>query len=54
MNAAYNNVIWAVVWGIVLALLIVSLFWRPALYILMGAAALFVALFIHDFVKYIN
>lgn len=52
MDANSNNIIWAVVWGLVLALCLVSLLWRPAIYILIGIAALFVALFIHDFVKF--
>ena len=52
MDAKYNNIIWAVVWWIVLALCLVSLLWRPAVYVLMGIAALFMALFIYDFLKH--
>lgn len=43
------SLFWMVVWAVVFALAIVTIFWRPAVYFLAVIALVFLVLFIHDY-----
>ena len=42
---------WAVVWFIVLAFAVAGRFWVPAIYVVIGIAALFCGIFIAEYIR---
>ncbi len=45
------NLIWVVVWGLVLAGAILGMFWKPALWIIVGVSAFMLAVFAAEFIR---
>lgn len=46
------NIFWCIVWGVILALAIVAIFWGRAIIITAVVAACFFCAFLHDAIKY--
>lgn len=45
------NLIWVVVWGLVLVGAILGMFWKPALWIIVGVSAFMLAVFAAEFIR---
>lgn len=48
------HIFWVSVWAVVLGLSILGLFWKPAMYILAGIAAIMVGIFVSDLIHYLK
>lgn len=43
------NLFWAIIWGVVFALAVVGIFWKPCQIVVAVIAAVFCALFVNDY-----
>lgn len=50
-NDLFLNLFWLIVWAVVLIGAIVSVFWKPAVYVVILIAAIMVGMFLHDYIK---
>ena len=48
------NIFWCIVWGVILALAIVAIFWERIIIVTAIIAACFFGAFLHDAIKYRN
>ena len=44
------HLFWCIVWGVVLGCAILAFFWKPALYIIAGVAAIMFGVFMSDYI----
>lgn len=44
------NLFWAIVWALVLIGTVAGIFWKPALYIVAGIAAVMVGMFLREYI----
>ena len=47
----FLNLFWGLVWGLIVVLSVVGIFWKPAIYIVVAAAAYLCGMFIYDYVR---
>ena len=47
----FLNLFWAIVWGLITVLAVVGIFWKPAIFIVIAAAASLCGMFIYDYVR---
>ena len=46
------NLVWAIIWAIVLIGAIVAIFWKPAIYFVATFAAVMFGNFVYDFIRF--
>ena len=46
-----ENLVWAIVWGVVFLLALVSVWWNPGHFVTLALSGIMCGLFIHDYVK---
>ena len=47
----FLNLFWGLVWGLIVVLAVVGIFWKPAIFIVVAAAAYLCGMFIYDYVR---
>ena len=47
----FLNLFWAIVWACIVILAVLGIFWKPAIYVLVAAAAYLCGMFIYDYVR---
>ena len=47
----FLNLFWGLVWGLIVVLAVVGIFWKPAIFIVIAAAAYLCGRFIYDYVR---
>ena len=46
------NLFWAIVWAVVLIGAIVGIFWKPAIYVVVGVSAIKFGMFLYETIRY--
>ena len=50
----FLNLFWGLVWGLIVVLAVVGIFWKPAIYVVAVLAAVMFGIFLHDFIRFIR